>query len=149
MLLDFSKNFLSGEGDLTKHLKYMGFQAVAEQKKIEEYQFGVRNLAVDLRDGIRLCKLVSRMQQSLAEQRKPPAGPTSDIMDQVRLQDSRLNKIHNVKLALKRLEAMKLIDLDEKVNFGPKKSRSVCTRACVCECLCACLYVSACLCGFC
>ena len=112
LLLDFSKHFLSGEGDLTKHLKYMGFPVMAEQKKIDEYEFGVRNLAVDLRDGIRLCKLVAIMQQQQQQQR--PQNP-EDILTHVRLQDSRLNKIHNVKLAMKQLEIMKLIEIDDKV----------------------------------
>ena len=98
---------MSGEGDLTKHLKYMGYQVTSEQQKIDEYEFGVRNIKIDLKDGIRLCKLVSLMMQQGQHHGQ------KEVMEQVRLHDSRLNKMFNVKLALKQLESKGIISIHD------------------------------------
>lgn len=55
LLLAFSRDYLSGEGDICKHLTYLGFVASFEQSALEEFDFAVKNLAIDLRDGIRLA----------------------------------------------------------------------------------------------
>ena len=55
VLLCFSRDFLSGEGDLTKHMTYLGYTVCHIQMPIDEYDFAVMNLAVDLRDGMRLA----------------------------------------------------------------------------------------------
>ena len=54
LLLAFSRDYLSGEGDICKHLTYLGFSPAFEQSALEEFDFAVKNLAIDLRDGIRL-----------------------------------------------------------------------------------------------
>ena len=55
ILLRFSRDFLSGEGDLTKHMAYLGYSVSHTQMPIDEYDFAVTNLAVDLRDGMKLA----------------------------------------------------------------------------------------------
>jgi len=50
----FSRECLRGEGDITKHLGYMGYTVSHVQTALDEYDFAVANLATDLRDGLRL-----------------------------------------------------------------------------------------------
>ncbi|GMH66940.1 hypothetical protein TL16_g04548 [Triparma laevis f. inornata] len=89
------RDFLSGEGNVVKHLAQMGLKITYEQKFIDEYDFSVSNLAVDLRDGVRLCRMAELLtnddSRSLSKQLRVPAV-------------SRLQKIANVKVALKALE---------------------------------------------
>lgn len=47
-----------GEGDIIRHLLFMGYSVLHIQAPLDEYDFTVNNLAVDLRDGVRLCRLV-------------------------------------------------------------------------------------------
>jgi abnormal spindle-like microcephaly-associated protein len=58
LLLTFSKDYLSGEGDLTKHLGYFGYVVTHSQTTLEEFDFSVSNLAVDLRCGLRLTYVI-------------------------------------------------------------------------------------------
>ena len=50
-----------GEGDILRNLKKAGFIVPYEQTPASEYDFTVTNLANDLRDGIRLCKLIEML----------------------------------------------------------------------------------------
>ena len=52
---------LHGEGNVLRHLKFHGYAVSYEQAPVLEYDFKVDNLAVDLRDGVRLSKLVDYM----------------------------------------------------------------------------------------
>ena len=54
ILISFSRDFLAGEGDITKHLGYMGYMVTHQQKALDEYDYAVETLASDLRDGVRL-----------------------------------------------------------------------------------------------
>lgn len=47
-----------GEGDVMRHLASNGYRLFYEQDPRAELAYGVDNLAIDLRDGLRLCKLV-------------------------------------------------------------------------------------------
>ena len=91
LLTCIQRDFLSGEGNFMKHLHHMGLDVTYQQKFIDEYDFSVTNLAVDLRDGIRLCRmteiLVGDAQFSLSSKLRVPAV-------------SRLQKLHNVGIAL-------------------------------------------------
>ena len=49
---------VSRRGDVLRHLALMGYGLYHSQEPIREYDFRVKNLAVDLRDGVRLCRLV-------------------------------------------------------------------------------------------
>lgn len=49
--------WLSGEGDVLRSLGRLGYRLQYEQQPKREVNFAVANLAVDLRDGLRLCKL--------------------------------------------------------------------------------------------
>jgi hypothetical protein len=54
LLLAFSRDFLAGEGNVLKHLAYFGYEVKHKQTPLDEFDFSVTNLAVDLVDGIRL-----------------------------------------------------------------------------------------------
>ena len=54
LLLGFSRDFLSGEGNLPRHMGYMGLPVSHLQMPLDEFNFAVKNLAVDLKCGIRL-----------------------------------------------------------------------------------------------
>ncbi|CAN0461362.1 unnamed protein product, partial [Ectocarpus sp. 8 AP-2014] len=86
--------FLHGEGDFVRHLKKMGYVVGHVQSYVDEFDFRVSNLAVDLRDGVRLTRLMEVVtgEWGLAIDLRVPAV-------------SRLRKISNTKRALERLEA--------------------------------------------
>eukprot|EP00957_Ditylum_brightwellii_P141373 10771973-Ditylum_brightwellii.AAC.1 len=72
-----------------RHLKLLGYQLSVQQKPIQEVQYEVTNLAVDLRDGVRLCRLV----ELLGGERHLVNSCTMPAM-------SRAPRLHNVSLAL-------------------------------------------------
>ncbi|PSN35590.1 hypothetical protein C0J52_18716, partial [Blattella germanica] len=83
ILLSFSRDLLSGVGDITKHLKSLGYLVSQKQTYLDEFEYAVSCLGVELRDGIRLT--------SLSQELRVPAV-------------SRLQKIHNVTVALTALK---------------------------------------------
>jgi len=90
VLLIFAKDYLAGEGDITKHLAYMNYIVRHKQTKLDEFDFAVTNIKTDLRCGVRLAKVAELLL----------AG-CSDVMSQLRVPSiSRLQKVHNVDLAL-------------------------------------------------
>lgn len=50
----FARDFLSGEGILSRHVGHLGLAVSHVQTPLDEFNFAVKNLAVDLRCGIRL-----------------------------------------------------------------------------------------------
>lgn len=53
----FSRGYLAGEGDIIKHLAYFGFEVKHKQTVLDEFDYAVSNIAVDLRCGLRLAKV--------------------------------------------------------------------------------------------
>ncbi len=62
MLICFSKEFLSGEGDVIRHLAVLGVSVSFQQSALEEYDHFVSNLFSDLRDGVLLARTVDLLQ---------------------------------------------------------------------------------------
>ncbi|KAJ7400063.1 hypothetical protein BTVI_108813 [Pitangus sulphuratus] len=89
LLLAFSRDFLSGEGDLSRHLGFLGLPVCHVQTPLDEFDFAVTNLAVDLQCGIRLVRTVELLTKNwnLSKQLRVPAI-------------SRLQKMHNVDIVL-------------------------------------------------
>ncbi|XP_027681907.2 abnormal spindle-like microcephaly-associated protein isoform X1 [Chelonia mydas] len=89
VLLAFSRDFLSGEGDLSRHLGFLGLPVSHIQTPLDEFDFAVTNLAVDLQCGIRLVRTMELLTKnwSLSKKLRVPAI-------------SRLQKMHNVDVAL-------------------------------------------------
>ncbi|XP_038571070.1 abnormal spindle-like microcephaly-associated protein [Micropterus salmoides] len=94
LLLAFSRDFLSGEGILPRHLSYLGLTVSHVQTPLDEFNFAVKNLAVDLKCGIRLVRVMELLIQdwSLSVKLRLPAI-------------SRLQKVHNVDVALQVLKS--------------------------------------------
>ncbi|KAJ9587882.1 hypothetical protein L9F63_018694 [Diploptera punctata] len=93
ILLSFSRELLSGIGDITKHLKSLGYVVTQNQTYLDEFQYAVSCLGVDLRDGVRLTRVMEIILQKrflLRELRVPAV--------------SRLQKIHNVSVAITALK---------------------------------------------
>uniref|UniRef100_A0A3Q4I3K6 Abnormal spindle-like microcephaly-associated protein homolog n=1 Tax=Neolamprologus brichardi TaxID=32507 RepID=A0A3Q4I3K6_NEOBR len=102
LLLAFSRDFLSGEGILPRHLSYLGLPVSHVQTPLDEFDFAVKNLAVDLKCGVRLVRVMELLVQdwSLSVKLRLPAI-------------SRLQKVHNVDVALQVLKS-KGIDLKDE-----------------------------------
>ena len=92
VILAISRNTLRGEGDVLRHLTLLGYTVSFAQSYIDEFDYHVTNLAVDLRDGVRLARLVELLTNSysLSDQLRVPAV-------------SRLQKLHNVSLVLRKI----------------------------------------------
>nr|XP_046247893.1 abnormal spindle-like microcephaly-associated protein [Scatophagus argus] len=103
LLLAFSRDFLSGEGILPRHLGYLGLPVCHVQMPLDEFDFAVKNLAVDLKCGIRLVRVMELLIQdwTLSAKLRLPAI-------------SRLQKIHNVDVALQVLKSRGVDLKDER-----------------------------------
>ena len=94
LLLYFCRHYLSQEGDFIKHLSRMHLHVSYRQEPVDEIDFSVTNLAVDLRDGVRLTRLVEILTHA----------PAKSLLIGLRLPAvSRLQKLHNVGLVLQTL----------------------------------------------
>ncbi|XP_077450851.1 abnormal spindle-like microcephaly-associated protein [Stigmatopora argus] len=104
LLLAFSRDFLSGEGILPRHLSYLGLSVSHVQTPLDEFDFAVMNLAVDLKCGIRLVRVVELLikQWNFSAKLRLPAI-------------SRLQKIHNIDIAL---QVLKNRGIDLKDEHG-------------------------------
>ncbi|XP_067272183.1 abnormal spindle-like microcephaly-associated protein [Pseudorasbora parva] len=102
LLLAFSRDFLSGEGILSRHLSHLGLAVSHVQTPLDEFNFAVKNLAVDLRCGIRLVRVMElfTLDWTLSRKLRIPAI-------------SRLQKVHNVEVALQVLKD-KGVDLKDE-----------------------------------
>ncbi|KAL4635046.1 abnormal spindle-like microcephaly-associated protein [Arapaima gigas] len=112
LLLAFSRDFLSGEGILSRHLGHLGLAVSHVQTPLDEFDFAVKNLAVDLRCGIRLVRITELFTQNwnLSQKLRMPAI-------------SRLQKVHNVEIALKELKENGVSLTDE--HGGAIESRDI------------------------
>jgi abnormal spindle-like microcephaly-associated protein len=92
ILSNFARLVLKSEGDVIKHLNSLGCQVHFQQSFLDEFDFSVRDLQNDLKDGVRLA----RLYELLAD--------VSHLSSDLRVPAiSRLQKIHNVKLVLQNL----------------------------------------------
>lgn len=93
VIIRFTRELIAGIGDITKHLRPLGYVVSHKQSYLDEYKYAVHNLALDIRDGVRLTKVMEiiLMKDGLLKQLRTPAI-------------SRLQKIHNVQVALNALK---------------------------------------------
>ncbi|KAG9070338.1 hypothetical protein KI688_009675 [Linnemannia hyalina] len=87
LLLTISKTYLMGEGDIIRHLIFMGYSVIHNQAPLDEFDFTVKNLAVDLRDGVRLCRLIDLHcpELSLSQKMKFPTLSKTHMQQNVNL----------------------------------------------------------------
>ncbi|XP_066153671.1 protein abnormal spindle [Euwallacea fornicatus] len=93
VLTNFARETLSAVGDITKFLKYIGYQVTHSQSYIHEFDYAVKHLGGDLRDGVRLTRVMEiiQMRNDLTGKLRVPAI-------------SRLQKVHNMQLVFKSLQ---------------------------------------------
>lgn len=89
ILLTFSREVLSGIGDVTKVLRSHGYVVTHKQTYLDEFDYAVKDMSSDLRDGVRLCRAMELItgKRDLTCHCRVPAI-------------SRLQKVHNVNIAL-------------------------------------------------
>ncbi|XP_044752707.1 protein abnormal spindle [Coccinella septempunctata] len=88
MLIHFTRDAITAAvGDITKYLKYFGYVVEHKQDYIHEFDYAVNSLGGDLRDGVRLTRVMELilLRNDLTKNLRVPAI-------------SRLQKIYNVKL---------------------------------------------------
>nr|XP_021538176.1 abnormal spindle-like microcephaly-associated protein isoform X2 [Neomonachus schauinslandi] len=105
ILLAFSRDFLSGEGDLSRHLSLLGLPVNHIQTPFDEFDFAITNLAVDLQCGVRLVRIMELLTRdwNLSKKLRIPAI-------------SRLQKMHNVDIVLQILRSQGIQLNDENGN---------------------------------
>ncbi|KAF1333126.1 Abnormal spindle-like microcephaly-associated protein, partial [Globisporangium splendens] len=101
MVAEFCRLFLSSEGRIDKHLKQLGYVLTHQQTPLDEIDVEIKNLAVDLRDGVRLAKLMEALTSS-TQSNEAATKPLSSYLRVPAL--SRLQKVHNVEICLHYLE---------------------------------------------
>ncbi|XP_025832422.1 abnormal spindle-like microcephaly-associated protein homolog isoform X2 [Agrilus planipennis] len=94
ILLHFSKELLYAVGDVTKYLKPFGYVLTYKQSYIHEYEYAIKELSSDLRDGVRITRIVELilLRNDLTNELRAPAI-------------SRLQKVHNVRVAFEALNS--------------------------------------------
>lgn len=94
VLVSICKELLRSEGDYLHHLSTLGYKVAFKQSYVDEFDYQVKNLSVDMRDGVRLAKLVSLVadDEFLCDHLRVPAV-------------SRLQKVHNVMISLESLHS--------------------------------------------
>ncbi|XP_063235179.1 abnormal spindle-like microcephaly-associated protein homolog [Bacillus rossius redtenbacheri] len=93
VLVTLTREIISKMGDITSYLRHLGYVVTHEQTYLDEYDYAVSNLSQDLRDGVRLTRVMEIILQNttLSKQlRYPPI--------------SLLQKKHNVQVALTALQ---------------------------------------------
>ncbi|EGD77388.1 hypothetical protein PTSG_08483 [Salpingoeca rosetta] len=75
VLAFISNQFLKGEGSLEKHLRYLGLTFSYKQSSLEEYDYEVTNLSTDMRDGVKLWRVLSLMHSSNSSRTALPYTP--------------------------------------------------------------------------
>lgn len=108
VIVQFCTEYLHGEGNILRHLASIGYNVTYKQSVLDEYDMHTNNLATDLRDGVRLVRLVEYLLQQKhtnvaldADTFTPPAHYFSKHLRMPAV--SRLQKIHNVDVALSAL----------------------------------------------
>ena len=97
VLVAICRDFLSQEGDVIKHFSRLGLKVQYKQEPVDEIEYNIDNLAVDIRDGVRLARMAEILSdckpKSLVAVLRLPAV-------------SRLQKLHNIGVALESLHSM-------------------------------------------
>ncbi|CAM6082505.1 unnamed protein product [Calypogeia fissa] len=90
VLQEFLSDVMHGEGDLIENLGALGYHVHHHQVPLADYDFAVVNLIEDLRDGVRLCRLV----QLVAEN-------DSRMLEHIQVpSNGRKRQLHNCQIAL-------------------------------------------------
>ncbi|KAL4139129.1 hypothetical protein PRIC2_002627 [Phytophthora ramorum] len=127
---EFCRLFLASEGRIDKHLKLLGYILKHEQTALDEIDLEIKSLETDLRDGVRLAKLM----EALTAPTSPSTSQDGDFSQPRGLSSflrvpalSRLQKVHNVEICLHFLQdkcgASVLDNLKSNNDKGEQKHR--------------------------
>ncbi|KAI5856964.1 calponin homology domain-containing protein [Tricharina praecox] len=104
-----SKLLIPSHGDISKPMSHLNYTLEAVQDPLSEFDYKIDNIAVDMRDGIRLTRVAEVLLRSKG--RQSLSGEQDDEEDDwplsLHLQHpatSRVQKMHNVNLALSALD---------------------------------------------
>ncbi|XP_051174310.1 protein abnormal spindle-like [Leptopilina boulardi] len=102
ILIKFSSLVLGGIGDIIKVLRISGYVVKHRQSYIEEFDYAVHDMNYDLRDGVRLCRVMEIVtgKKNLTQKCSVPAN-------------SKVQKIYNVKIALDALKEAGYVIFDD------------------------------------
>lgn len=110
ILQSFSRLLLPSVGDILRPLSHLNYLPEVSQHPLEEYEYEISNLAVDMRDGVRLCRVVELL---LYPQPPPDSEKASKSTNQLPLSSNlklpattQTHKLYNVSLALTALESV-------------------------------------------
>ncbi|CAB9519612.1 Abnormal spindle-like microcephaly-associated protein homolog [Seminavis robusta] len=119
VLVMFCREFLSRAGDVIKQLGRVNLHVYYKQDRLDEIDYPIGNFAIDLRDGVRLCRVLETLwilpkqdQTYYANANLTNGGKNGvdvsakyPLLSQLRIPAiSRLQKIHNVNVALAALQ---------------------------------------------
>ncbi|XP_049849935.1 abnormal spindle-like microcephaly-associated protein homolog [Schistocerca gregaria] len=125
IVYEFSRQFLTGEGDVLRHLRAMEYVVEYQQMQLDEYVFSAENLECCFRDGVRLCGLAEILCVQMGKK------PSRSIFSSVRLPitSSTLRKVHNASLALEELRKCNIfpagVAVQDIVNGNRLKTHSL------------------------
>ncbi|PYH96384.1 hypothetical protein BO71DRAFT_349254 [Aspergillus ellipticus CBS 707.79] len=109
VLQTLARVLLPSCGDIVKALSHLNCELSYKQDPREEYEYRMNNLAVDLRDGVRLTRIVELLLYPSAPSAEMPSGdhkwPLSQNLKFPCM--SRAVKLFNVQVALDALESVK------------------------------------------
>ncbi|KAG0134512.1 hypothetical protein HOY82DRAFT_577298 [Tuber indicum] len=109
VLQAFSRLLLPSVGDILRPLGHLNYLPEVSQCPLEEYEYEITNLAVDMRDGIRLSRVVELLLypgSPASDSGKAPQGKwplTSNLKFPA---TSRAHKLHNVSIGLSALDSV-------------------------------------------
>ncbi|KAL5356388.1 hypothetical protein BJX96DRAFT_105492 [Aspergillus floccosus] len=113
VLKGFARFLLPSCGDIIKALGHLDCHLSYEQQPLQEYSFAVDNLAVDMRDGVRLTRIVELLLYS------PPADLNSQLPLSKQLKFpclSRAVKLFNIQIALNALRSTPSRELVDRLR---------------------------------
>ena len=96
-----------GEGDIIRNLSQCSYKLRYRQNPIREYDFQCTNLAVDLRDGVRLCRLMEVLNADVLFMSYDDKNKEwkRSLLSEVHFPcASRSHRIHNVEVALRAIK---------------------------------------------
>mgnify|MGYP005993977203 CR=1 FL=1 len=117
--IHFCKNFLQGEGDIIRHLGVLGVKLNFEQTYVHEFDYATASVFNDLKDGVRLARLIEILSGARGLSnclRVPPV--------------SRLQKLHNVGVCIAKVYTPTEEQPESKciVEGNPEKTVAFLTR---------------------
>ncbi|KAF4556180.1 Hypothetical protein D9617_1g080550 [Elsinoe fawcettii] len=89
--------------NVPRKLAYLGYALDHLQSPLDEYEYRITNLAIDMRDGVRLARLLDILSKTRHEQLRSTAA--SQIQQDLHCPTpTRLQKLHNARLSLEFLQ---------------------------------------------